>query len=203
MLSLIQLLDDEKSFKVVRELRWPDGVDCPHCHAPHVVKQGRDDTQRFRQRYRCLNCQRKFDDLTGTVFAGHHQPLRQWVACLYLMGLNLSNRQIAHELGLNEDDAQDMTALREVPVLHGVEHVQVVSTARCNNLVEQSHRPTRQQERSQLGFKRRKRTQEFLALHARVSNLHRHTRTTVPATLRRSHQSAALLRLREAMQQVA
>ncbi|WP_230296204.1 transposase [Deinococcus sp. 6GRE01] len=122
MLSLIQLLDDEKCFKVVRELRWPDGVNCPHCHAPYVVKQGRDDTQRFRQRYRCLNCQRKFDDLTGTVFAGHHQPLRQWVAflvraapmttldrCLYLMGLNLSNRQIAHELGLNEDDAQDMT----------------------------------------------------------------------------------------------
>jgi len=28
-------------------------------------------------------------------------------------------------------------ALRELPVLHGVEHVQVVSTARCNNLVEQ------------------------------------------------------------------
>ena len=94
-------------------------------------------------------------------------------------------------------------ALREVPVLHAVEHVQVISTARCNNMVEQSHRPTRQQERSQLGFKRRKRTQEFLALHARVSNLHRHTRTTVPATLRRSHQSAALLRWREAMQQVA
>lgn len=94
-------------------------------------------------------------------------------------------------------------ALREIPVLHDVEHVQVVSTARCNNLVEQSHRPTRQQERGQLGFKRRKRTQEFLALHARVSNLHRHTRTTVPAILRRSHQSAALLRLREAMQQVA
>ncbi|WP_431308173.1 transposase [Deinococcus arenicola] len=48
MLSLIQLLDDEKCFAVVRELRWPGGVNCPHCHAPHVVKQGRDDTQRFR-----------------------------------------------------------------------------------------------------------------------------------------------------------
>ncbi|MGX9688600.1 IS6 family transposase [Deinococcus wulumuqiensis] len=114
---------------------------------------------------------------------------------------------------LGEDDVPEVihtdklwsygAALREIPVLHDVEHVQVVSTARCNNLVEQSHRPTRQQERGQLGFKRRKRTQEFLALHARVSNLHRHTRTTVPATLRRSHQSAALLRLREAMQQVA
>ena len=40
----------------------------------------------------------------GIVFAGHHQPLRVWVA-----GLNLSNRQIAHELGINEDDAQQMT----------------------------------------------------------------------------------------------
>ncbi len=30
-------------------------------------------------------------------------------AGLYLMGLNLSNRQIAHELGINEDDAQHMT----------------------------------------------------------------------------------------------
>ncbi|WP_339093823.1 hypothetical protein ACINK0_14560 [Deinococcus sp. VB343] len=35
--------------------------------------------------------------------------MRQWVGCLYLMGLNLSNRQIAQELGLNENDVQDMT----------------------------------------------------------------------------------------------
>jgi hypothetical protein len=36
------------------------------------------------------------------------------VLCLYFMGLNLSNRQIAAELGLNEDDVQQMTSqLRE------------------------------------------------------------------------------------------
>ena len=28
-------------------------------------------------------------------------------------------------------------AIRELPVLHAVEHVQVISTARCNNLIEQ------------------------------------------------------------------
>jgi len=44
-------------------------------------------------------------------------------------------------------------AIRELPVLHAVEHIQVISTARCNNLIEQPHRPTRQQERSQIGFK--------------------------------------------------
>ena len=52
---------------------------------------------------------RRFDDLTGTVLAGHHQPLRVWVLCLYLMGLNLSDRQIAQELGLDGSDVQAMT----------------------------------------------------------------------------------------------
>src|SRR6478735_8509513 len=46
---------------------------------------------------------------TGTVLAGHHQPLRVWVLCLYFMGLNLSNRQIAQELGLGGSDVQAMT----------------------------------------------------------------------------------------------
>ena len=56
VLNLIRLLDDEKCFSVVRELRWPDGVQCPHCANPYVTKQGRDDTQQCRQRYRCLHC---------------------------------------------------------------------------------------------------------------------------------------------------
>ncbi len=38
-----------------------------------------------------------------------HQPLRVWVLCLYFMGLNLSNRQIAGELGLAVSDVQAMT----------------------------------------------------------------------------------------------
>jgi transposase-like protein len=74
-----------------------------------VIRHGRDDTQEQRQRYRCKDCQTRFDDLTGTVLAGHHQPLRVWVLCLYLMGLNLSNRQIAQELDLGESDVQAMT----------------------------------------------------------------------------------------------
>src|SRR3954464_11078193 len=46
--------------------------------------------------------------LTGTILAGHYQPLRVWVLCLYVMGLNLSNQQIAKELGLNDDHVQEM-----------------------------------------------------------------------------------------------
>jgi hypothetical protein len=43
------------------------------------------------------------------VLAGHHQPLRVWVLCLYFMGLNLSSRQVAAELGLDASDGQAMT----------------------------------------------------------------------------------------------
>jgi len=68
----------------------------------------------IRYRYACKGCGKYYDDLTGTVFEGHHQPLKVWILCLYLMGLNLSNRQIAHELDLSESDTYHMTThLRE------------------------------------------------------------------------------------------
>ena len=36
--------------------------------------------------FRCTACQARFDDLTDTIFAGHHQPLRIWILCLYIHG---------------------------------------------------------------------------------------------------------------------
>ena len=107
--NLSALLDDATCFALVRQHRWPDGVRCPGCDSSMVIRDGCDDTQRARQRYRCKACAGRFDDLTGTVLAGHHQPLRVWVLCLYFMGLNLSNRQIASELGLSGSDVQAMT----------------------------------------------------------------------------------------------
>ena len=109
LVNLSSLIDDAKCYALVRQQRWPDGVRCPVCGGATVIRHGRDDTQEQRQRYRCKDCRARFDDLTGTVLAGHHQPLRVRVPCLYLMGLNLSNRQIAKELDLCEADVQVMT----------------------------------------------------------------------------------------------
>src|SRR5215218_6050181 len=113
LINLSALIDDAKCFALVRQHRWPEGVRCPGCGSAGVVRDGHDDTQAHRQRYRCKACAGRFDDLTGTVLAGHHQPLRVWILCLYFMGLNLSNRQIAAELGLGASDVQAMAeALR-------------------------------------------------------------------------------------------
>jgi len=109
LVNLSALVDDAKCFALVRQHRWPEGARCPVCDSSAVTRDGCDDTQPCRQRYRCKACAGRFDDLTGTVLAGHHQPLRVWVLCLYSMGLNLSNRQIALELGLDGSDVQIMT----------------------------------------------------------------------------------------------
>ena len=109
LVNLSGLLDDAKCFALVRQHRWPEGVRCPGCGRDGVIRDGCDDTQPCRQRYRCKPCAGRFDDLTGTALAGHHQPLRVWVLCLSVMGLSLSNRQIALELGLSPSDVQAMT----------------------------------------------------------------------------------------------
>ena len=83
LINLSGLIDDAKCFALVRQHRWPEGVCCAACGSGAVIRDGHDDTQPCRQRYRCKTCSGRFDDLTGTVLAGHHRPLRVWVLCLY------------------------------------------------------------------------------------------------------------------------
>ncbi|SCA64283.1 hypothetical protein SCG7086_DL_00010, partial [Chlamydiales bacterium SCGC AG-110-P3] len=89
MLKIQDIFDDQKCFEEVRKLRWPEGPRCPHCESDQVFKDGHDEKQRDRQRYECKNCHKRFDDLTNTAFAGHHQLLKIWIVTLYLMGLNV------------------------------------------------------------------------------------------------------------------
>jgi transposase-like protein len=107
--NIKRLIDDVQCYQTVRELRWPDGMTCPSCQSTQVIKRGFDDTEPARQRYECHDCDTRFDDLTDTIFAGHHQPLKVWVVCLYFMGLNISNEQIAQELALHGSDVHEMT----------------------------------------------------------------------------------------------
>jgi transposase-like protein len=114
LVNIRNLIDDEKCYEVVRSIRWPNGVVCPNCYSLDIAKRGKDDKQPSQQRYLCKGCKKQFDDLTNTIFSKRHQSLKVWILCLYLMGLNLSNLQIAKELGLHKDDVYDMvTQLRK------------------------------------------------------------------------------------------
>ena len=49
----------------------------------------------------------RLDDLGKSTTLESNKSL--WVLCLYFMGLNVSNEQIAHELALNDSDVHQMT----------------------------------------------------------------------------------------------
>jgi Transposase zinc-ribbon domain len=52
LVNLSGLMDDAKCFAFVRQHRWPEGVRCPVCDGAAVIRDGCDDTQPCRQRYR-------------------------------------------------------------------------------------------------------------------------------------------------------
>lgn len=134
MLHILNLIDDAKCFATVRQLRWSEGVTCPHCGSSQVTKQGRDETQSARQRYHCQACQTKFDDLTGTIFAGHHQPLQVWILCLYFMGLNLSNEPMAQELDLPPNDVQIMASQLRAGIVPRQPDVTLTGAVECDEV---------------------------------------------------------------------
>src|SRR5215468_4749568 len=60
----------------------------------NIIKRGFDDTEPARQRYACHDDDTRFDELTDTLFAGHHQPLKVRILCLYFMGLSVSTSKL-------------------------------------------------------------------------------------------------------------
>src|SRR5262249_55662054 len=134
MLRIDNLIDDAKCYESVRQIRWPQGVRCVWCQSDRVGRRGVHQRQRERQRDHCQACDSDFDDLTNTIFAHHHQPLRKWILCLDLMGLNLSNEQIAQELDLDQDDAHQMTTLLRSGVVDLKPEPQLEGTVECDEV---------------------------------------------------------------------
>jgi transposase-like protein len=134
MLNILALIDDVLCYQTVRSLRWPEGTRCPECGSADLTKDGRDDTQPARQRYQGHGCWKRFDDLSGTIFAGHHQPLRVWILCLYFLGLNLSNEQIAQELDLDPDDTQEMASQLREGIVQRKPEVKLSGEVECDQV---------------------------------------------------------------------
>lgn len=134
LVNINDLIDDEKCFGSIRKLRWKYKVTCPHCTSDKTIKRGHKKSQLHCQKYRCKNCGYCFDDLSDTVLCGHHQPLRTWILCLYLMGLNLSNLQIAQELDLNKDDCQKMTSALRNGINKKKPHVHLEDEVECDEV---------------------------------------------------------------------
>ena len=81
---------------LLEQVRWRDGVECPRCRSDLTVKNG---SYGPFQRYLCKNCDRTFNDKTGTIFAHSKIALRKWLFSIYaFLRFNTSLQQIHREI---------------------------------------------------------------------------------------------------------
>ncbi|TAE18159.1 MAG: hypothetical protein EAZ95_05000 [Bacteroidetes bacterium] len=106
-IQLHKLLSLELCYTILRELRWEDGISCPHCSGTSVSKMGKM-TATHSASVMCVKLVYSFDDLTSTIFLRSHYPLTTWITALYLMNLNVSNAQIGAELDISPSSASNL-----------------------------------------------------------------------------------------------
>ena len=109
LIGIKDVIEDRLCYEKIRELRWSEGVRCPHCNSLSYRRKGRHPHCEHRHCYQCKACQRHYDDLTNTIFQDHLQPLKNWVLCLVLLRLGVTEAKVAQELGLHENDCRAMS----------------------------------------------------------------------------------------------
>jgi transposase-like protein/DNA-binding transcriptional ArsR family regulator len=91
----VSLPDTEACLQTLRRARWPDGIQCLNCSSMDTIKKG--TTNKGAQRYKCHTCDRKFNDLSGTLFAGHRLSLPEMFHIVREMN-GMETAQIARQL---------------------------------------------------------------------------------------------------------
>ncbi|MCH7663310.1 MAG: IS1595 family transposase [Chloroflexi bacterium] len=97
--STITNLTEEEARQFLEELRWPNGVICPHCghDKAHKITPKSAKSKTRPGLYACAKCRKQFTVTVGTIFERSRVPLRKWVMAFYLM--NTSKKGIsAHQL---------------------------------------------------------------------------------------------------------
>lgn len=69
------LPDEEDCFEYLREQRWSGEPACAYCQETDLLRKG--TTSKGAQQYYCYSCERRFNDLTGTIFAEHRMSIAE------------------------------------------------------------------------------------------------------------------------------
>ncbi len=104
---LARFSTDETARRYLEEIRWPNGVVCPHCKNADQkriweIKENRAKKIRAGL-YHCAACDKQFTCTVGTIFEDSHIPLRKWLVAWYLLCSSkkgISSLQIQRMLGL-------------------------------------------------------------------------------------------------------
>lgn len=99
MMPIKTFVLERRAANLLVQIRWRDGVYCPRCRGGSVIRYG---SYRVFQRYLCENCDRMFNDQTGTVFEHSAVALRKWFLAVYTyIRINTSLRRLNAEIDVS------------------------------------------------------------------------------------------------------
>ncbi len=107
-MSLVEVMrkfpDDAAAERWFTEIRWPDGVHCPHCGSVNI----QDGTKHKTMPYRCRDCRKWFSVKTGTVMQSSKLGLQVWAIASYLLTTGLKGQasmKLHRDLGITQKSA--------------------------------------------------------------------------------------------------
>lgn len=91
--AIVYFADQDNAVSFLAELRWPDGVHCPHCGAadPGFLKSRRI------WKCRAKECRKQFSIKVGTIFEDSPLGLDKWLPALWMLA-NAKNGISSYEL---------------------------------------------------------------------------------------------------------
>jgi transposase-like protein len=86
----------------VAGLRWPTGVECPHCDSKDVA------FVKSRRIWQCKGCRKQFSVKVGSIFEDSPIPLSKWLPAMWMLvncKNGVSSYEIARDLGVTQKTA--------------------------------------------------------------------------------------------------
>src|SRR3989449_2733584 len=83
--------DPDTCLRFIADMRWPDGITCPRCHAkkPRFIKT--------RHLWECKGCRKQFSVKVGTIFEDSAIGLDKWLCAIWMI-VNAKNGVSSYEI---------------------------------------------------------------------------------------------------------
>jgi transposase-like protein len=78
-------LTEDEARKILENLRWPEGIKCPHCKSDNVTRLNSKSEKIRDGVIQCNACRKQFTVTLGTVMEDSHITLRQWIQAFHSM----------------------------------------------------------------------------------------------------------------------
>ena len=102
--AIVYFADQDNAIRFLAELRWPDGVKCPHCGADDP---GFLSTRRI-WKCRAKGCRKQFSIKVGTIFEDSPLGLDKWLPALWMLANSkngVSSYEVARALHVTQKTA--------------------------------------------------------------------------------------------------